>query len=334
MYHTSRGSQPVSHTHDTEHDHEHDDMDTRHPQELKHAAKCECRMIKNWNRELTCFNCMKDQHGVIFMTEEQKHRPLTPEERRKAQRDISLIHASTGHGSKHVLVQALKSKKVHPEVLELANQFRCSSCEERKRPDPRLQATLNVNVARWRSVQMDAGFWRHPKTRQQIQFVVLLDEASRFMVTHLVKVEGKGVKATDYTKIFEEKWKPYFGIPDVVRLDPEGALRSHEIRQYFDQQGVFPDTIPAEAHWNLSHVERSIAWIKELLTKMSLDDELDIHSLLPHATYVWNQREQVRGYSPYQHALGRCPDSDGRFFLKDYMTCLWNYCKTQKEKWR
>lgn len=59
MYHTSRGSQPVSHTHDTEHDHEHDDMDTRHPQELKHAAKCECRMIKNWNRELTCFNCMK-----------------------------------------------------------------------------------------------------------------------------------------------------------------------------------------------------------------------------------------------------------------------------------
>ena len=314
VYHTSRGSQPVSHTHDTEHDHEHDDMDTRHPQEPKHAAKCECRMIKNWNRELTCFNCMKDQHGVIFMTEEQKHRPLTPEERRKAQRDISLIHASTGHGSKHVLVQALKSKKVHPEVLELANQFRCSSCEERKRPDPRLQATLNVNVARWRSVQMDAGFWRHPKTRQQIQFVVLLDEASRFMVTHLVKVEGKGVKATDYTKIFEEKWKPYFGIPDVVRLDPEGALRSHEIRQYFDQQGVFPDTIPAEAHWNLSHVERSIAWIKELLTKMSLDDELDIHSLLPHATYVWNQREQVRGYSPYQHALGRCPDSDGRVF--------------------
>ena len=22
------------------------------------------------------------------------------------------------------------------------------------------------------------------------------------------------------------------------------------------------------------------------------------------------------------------------FLLKDYMTCLWNYCKTQKEKWR
>ena len=86
----------------------------------------------------------------------------------------------------------------------------------------------------------------------------------------------------------------------MVRLDPEGALRSHEIREYFDKQGIFPDTIPAEAHWNLSHVERSIAWIKELLTKMSLDDEHDVHGLLPHATYVWNQREMVRGYSPYQ----------------------------------
>ena len=293
-----------------EHGHEHDMHETKQThethdmQETKQTYethdRCECRMIKNWNRELTCFSCMKNQHGSILMTEDQKHRPLTPEERRKAQRDISLIHASTGHGSKQVLVQALKSRNVHPEVLELANQFRCSSCEERKRPDPRLQATLNVNVARWRSVQMDAGFWRHPKTRQQIQFVVILDEASRFMVTHLVKVEGKGVKATDYAKVFEDKWKPYFGIPDVVRLDPEGALRSHEIREYFHKQGIFPDTIPAEAHWNLSHVERSIAWIKELLTKLSLDDEHDVHGLLPHATYVWNQREMVRGYSPYQ----------------------------------
>jgi len=66
------------------------------------------------------------------------------EEKDKALRDISLIHASTGHGSYHLLVQALKRRRVHPEVLQLAEGFRCSSCEERKRPDPRQQPYMSA----------------------------------------------------------------------------------------------------------------------------------------------------------------------------------------------
>ena len=35
-------------------------------------------------------------------------------------------------------------------------------------------------------------------------------EASRFMVTTLMRQDGKGIKATEYIQVFEEKWKPYF----------------------------------------------------------------------------------------------------------------------------
>lgn len=66
-------------------------------------------------------------------------------------------------------------------------------------------------------------------------------EASRFMVTTLMRQDGKGIKATEYIQVFEEKWRPYFGVPDLVRTDPEGALRSHEIQSYFDQQGTQVD---------------------------------------------------------------------------------------------
>lgn len=99
----------------------------------------------------------------------------------------------------------------------------------------------------------------------------------------------------------------YFGIPDIVRLDPEGSLRSHELASYFDKQGFFPDVIPAEAHWNLSHVERCNGWIKKLLAKLAVDDEYSPQELLAHARYIWNHRESVRGFSPFQHALGRTP---------------------------
>ena len=33
------------------------------------------------------------------------------------------------------------------------------------------------------------------------------------------------------------------------------------------------DNVPAEAHWNLSHVERCIGWVKEFLTKSSLEKD-------------------------------------------------------------
>ena len=75
------------------------------------------------------------------------------------------------------------------------------------------------------------------------------------------------------------------------------------------------EIIPAEAHWNLSHVERSIGWLKELLNKLVGEtDDSSVEQLLAQATYVWNQHENVRGYSPFEHALGRTPDSEGRLF--------------------
>lgn len=117
-----------------------------------------------------------------------------------------------------------------------------------------------------------------------------------------------GVKAGDYIDIFEKFWKLYFGIPDLVRTDPEGAWRSHEVTDYFERRGIQWECIPAEAHWNLTHVERTIGWVKEFLTKMAMQEEESTYEeLLTHAIYTWNHRETVRGYSPFQHALGRQP---------------------------
>ena len=285
---------------------------------------CECKQVQRWNKELSCFDCMCDQHGNIFaaeqggsmeaMSDEHRIAQLDPQERDKILRQLSLVHSSTGHGSYHLLVQALKRQQARPEVLALARTFRCSACEERKRPDPRSRANLKVFTDRWKSIQVDAAFWRNPRDNKQSQFVVLLDEASRFMVTALIPGHKRGISPQEYIEIFEQKWKPYFGVPDVVRSDPEGAWRSQVIQDYFTGQGTMLDIIPAKAHWNLSNVERSIQWVKELLSKLAQDTDMDVSNLLSHATYIWNQHENVRGYSPFQHALGRHPDSEGRFF--------------------
>ena len=289
----------------------------------KAFEKCWCKQVHKWNKQLTCPTCLMEKmpegqiwannHEVRDMEDEP---PLSSEDKQRILRSLSLVHSSTGHGSYQQLLNALRRRNVSNRVLKLAQEFRCSACEERKRPDPRRQANLEVQTSRWKSVQMDAAFWRHPQSKKQVQFVLLLDEASRFMVGRMVRTEGtRGIKAAEYVQIFEQLWRPYFGLPDVLRTDPEGALKSKEFLEHFQQQGTMVDKIPAEAHWNLSNVERGIEWVKELLTKQSMENEaMDYDQLLSHAICTWNHREIVRGFSPVQHALGRVPDADGRLF--------------------
>ena len=42
------------------------------------------------------------------------------------------------------------------------------------------------------------------------------------------------------------------------------------------------------------------------------------HKCLARAVAASNAGEDVHGYSPLQHALGRAPDLDGRFYTAEY----------------
>lgn len=327
---------------------------TRDPEEKvvattqKMAEGCKCRQIQKWNPELVCGKCMfkgdqlayagndDEEHRMVVDDPEgnqetnqpmdgQPEAPLSAEEIHRIKKDLYLLHSATGHGSNEVLVRALRSRGVRPQVIKLAQEFHCSVCAESKRPDPRKRATLDVHMDRWRGVQMDGAFWRHPTTNKQIQFILMMDEASRFLVSKLVNTgDKKGIKGSDYIDMFEQKWKPYFGVPDMLRTDPEGAWRSKEIDEHFSKQGILMDKIPAEAHWNLSQVERGIQWVKELLTKIAKEDpDADVDLLVNQATYVWNHKEVVRGYSPFHMLWDVCQMLRVDFSRTEYMTYQW-----------
>ena len=62
--------------------------------------------------------------------------PLTKEQQDKIMQAIKRIHSATGHCSKKFLLQALRRRNVPSQVYE------CTACQERARPDPRCQSTL------------------------------------------------------------------------------------------------------------------------------------------------------------------------------------------------
>ena len=62
------------------------------------------------------------ERGVHTLSEREK-------EKERIRRQLYLLHAATGHGSKRVLVDALKRRNASEEVLQMAQEFRCSVCE-------------------------------------------------------------------------------------------------------------------------------------------------------------------------------------------------------------
>lgn len=100
-----------------------------------------------------CFsseNEPQDEHGYMNMTKEERERIL---------RDIRHIHSVTGHCSVKYLVDALKRRGVSERVIQVAKTFTCPTCDEMKRPDVRLPATLEMVHPKWKVVQTDVADW-------------------------------------------------------------------------------------------------------------------------------------------------------------------------------
>ena len=233
----------------------------------------------------------------------------------EVRRKLYLLHAATGHGPIKHLVNALKLKKAPQKVIEEAERFTCSVCQERSRPQPRNQSSLEIQPRKFTVVSGDVGHWVHP-TGEHYQFALFVDEGSRFRVArHVLTGKKKHVNAAQFISTFKESWMEYFGVPHTLKLDPDGAFRSHEMSQFCDQQMIYLDMIPGEAHWKLGTCERSIQSTKEVMSKLARDNpDLSFPDLMSETIRVFNSREYVRGYSPIQHVMGRAPDETGRFF--------------------
>ena len=252
---------------------------------------------------------LDDDHG-----EETQHGfVMSPAEKEKVLRNLKHIHSVTGHCSNKHLVDALKTKGVTKEIIDMAKGFQCPICEKMKKPDARLPASLEFIPKKWQVVQTDVADWHHPETNQVYKFVLFIDEGTRYRTGQLLP--GKGAPFSDLKKAFLTHWVQHHGKPEILRYDPCGAWRSKAAEQYLSTEGIEPGEIPAEAHWRIGLVEVSIRILKDVLTALTKEfPEKPIDEIFSKAIWACNVRANYSGFSPLQHATGRSPDECGRLF--------------------
>ena len=93
-------------------------------------------------------------------------------DRERIKKQLYLLHAATGHCSTRHLVMAPKRRNAKPEIIKMAEEFKCSICEERKRVTSRHVASLEPLPPKFQTISADVGHWTHPTSHEQVQFVV------------------------------------------------------------------------------------------------------------------------------------------------------------------
>lgn len=246
---------------------------------------------------------------------------ISDKEKQEILHQLHKIHRNTGHGSKESLIQALKDRGATPTVLEVAKEWSCDMCDKRKQRDPRRFATLETLPQKWERIQVDGATWMHPITKINYHLFVIIDEGSRFRMARIA-AEGSG-NTTNWERIktiLEESWFPIFGMPKAIRTDSAGPMTSEAADAYTRERDIELLPIPGEAHWQIGIVEGAIKSIKGMLDTLVFDfPDISMEELLSRCIWVCNQQETYKGYSAMQHALGRAPDEQGRFFQDDTM---------------
>ena len=224
------------------------------------------------------------------------------------------------HGSLGHLIDALRKRGASEEVLKAAKVFKCSICHERQRVQPTHLASLEPLPPKWHTVSADVGHRHHPTTGEDVQFLVMLDENTRFRTARILTRGSKQQpSATHCLNYFQEGWVQYFGLPRTLRLDPAGAFRSQALEAFCDKHSIFLDVAPAEARWKIGSIEQAAQGIKEVLGKVHEDDpSITPDEALANTVRVFNHREQVRGFTPAQLALGRNADDTDRLVAEPH----------------
>ena len=83
--------------------------------------------------------------------------------------------------------------------------------------------------------------------------------------------------AMDYIEAVRMDWFRFARAPAVIRVDSEGAFKSHEFREWCAARGIAVQMAAGEAHWQIGIVETQIRLLKNQLSLM--EDELPDRSI-------------------------------------------------------
>ena len=245
---------------------------------------------------------------TVFPVDTSCLNTLTTSELERLMQHVRQLHRRFGHPSNRLLVKNLLHRNADEKVVAAASQLECDECLESQIKMPSPAVNLDKCEKLWSCLQVDGFHLRCGAT--VYHFLLMVDEASGFAVVREMfshpEEDHQNMSGPEVVQVLQEAWFQYFGYPDMIKLDLEGALRSRALHEACADKGIDLVPAPAEYHEMIADVEREIGYVRQHLERFLRGGAFEKPGQAALAAVTaHNSLARVHGFSPLQWALGR-----------------------------
>ncbi|CAE7207895.1 GIP [Symbiodinium sp. CCMP2592] len=232
---------------------------------------------------------------------------LTSQELEKLMSVAHQLHRKFGHPSNRLLIKNLKARNADAKVIAAVSLLKCDECQEGKIKLPTPAVNLERTDKLWSCLQVDGFSMR--LSNQIHHFVLMVDEASGYAVVREAfrhpEDEHQNLSGAQMVEILREAWFSYFGYPEQLKMDLEGAHRSTVLSEECLSHGIEIVAAPAEHHQTISEVERTIGHVRQKVEVFLREQTIDPKVAALTMVMTHNSLARVHGFSPLQWTMGR-----------------------------
>ena len=265
-----------------------------------------------WQQLGQCLSNRRDE--VYWSGEEEIHavdtsvlQTLTTQELQKLMDSVRQLHRRFGHPSNRLLIKNLQARGADQKVIAAVSQLRCDECLEGRIKLPSPSVNLERCDRLWACLQVDGFDFKY--NDRYHHFVLMVDEVSGYAVVREAystpEDTGRNLTTQELMDILEEAWYQYFGLPEQLKMDLEGAHRGKLLRESCMQRGIELIAAPAEHHESIAEVERSIGILRSKMESFLRASPTTPKQAALAMVAAHNSLAKVHGFSPLQWALGR-----------------------------
>ena len=219
---------------------------------------------------------------------------------------LKRLHINLGHPGKEALIRHLAAAGASGPALHGAKHLECRICE-RTKPPKQPRPTKAYQARRFGDrLQIDIIYVKDI-TGHSHMFLSQVDEATTYQVLDRLDTRSE----EEITSALIKGWFRFFGFPDEMLLDAEGAMRGFQFELLCAQASIKVRFVPPDAHWQLGRGERhgqAAKWIMSRLVSQfaaTSSDEMELLSAM--ACFSKNTLARRAGASPCQWVYGRNP---------------------------
>ena len=194
----------------------------------------------------------EDAHRRLSEEEQQALDLATEEERETARTMVSRLHAELGHSDPRGMILFQENTHTDSSLLLPKSSVAVRGEESQRR---RLRAVaVRVLHEPGTCLQVDQFEWKHPVLNLHVLGTIMVDAGSRAASATIHRVmdveHGLGnVTGEIILTTLLNHWVKYYGKPDIVRTDPEGAFRDQGFRRCLAAKSIRLDIDPGDASW-------------------------------------------------------------------------------------